>query len=81
MAGLKEVAKAANVRQEQVKAVMDAIVSEAKKGGSVMVVGFGSFKIQHMPERQHHNPQKPGEKITKPAHDVLKFKQSANLEL
>lgn len=81
MAGINEIAKAAGVNADQVKAVAAAIVSEAKKGGSAMIKDFGTFKIKAMPEREFPNPQKPGSKIIKPAHNALKFKPSNNLDL
>ncbi len=52
---------------------VDTVKEELKKGGSVNLVGFGSFKVQHRAARQGRNPQ-TNETIQIPARNVPVFK-------
>ena len=79
MAGVHDIAKAAETSDDVVRKVFDAITDAAQKGGNVVIKNFGTFKVKHKKARECHNPQKPGEKIKVPAKDVLVFKQSSNL--
>jgi len=81
MAGIPEVAKGASVSEDVVKAVFDSVLSNSIKGGTVMIKGFGTFKVKERPARECFNPQNPKQKVSVPAKNVLVFHQSANLEL
>lgn len=81
MAGLNELAKHAGVSTGVVKKIFDGVVENIEKGGTVLIVGFGTFKARHRKERMCHNPQDPSKKVKVPAKTVLAFKPSSNLEL
>lgn len=70
MAGINDIAKVAGVKEEQVKAVMDAIKASPE---SVIIKGFGTFKTVTKAARTARNPQS-GETILVPAKVVLTFK-------
>jgi nucleoid DNA-binding protein len=81
MAGITNIAKSAETSDEVVRKVFNAIVDATKKGGTVMIKNFGTFKIKTRAARLCHNPQKPGEKVKIPERQVLVFKQSSNLKI
>ncbi len=60
-------------------AFVDTVKSELKKGGSVNLVGFGSFKVMERPPREARNPR-TGEKIHIPARKVPVFKVGKGLK-
>jgi DNA-binding protein HU-beta len=72
MAGIADVAKAAGVKEEQVKAVFDAVKNSPER---VIIKGFGSFTVKTRAARKGKNPQ-TGVTIDIPAKDVLTFKAS-----
>jgi len=74
MAGIAEVAKQAGVKEEQVKAVFQA-VENLSWTDRVIIKGFGSFQVKTLAARAGINP-KTQEPIQIPAKDVLKFKAS-----
>lgn len=51
---------------------IDAVMGEIKKGGTVTLTGFGTFKSIKTKARQGRNP-KTGQKITIPAKRVPRF--------
>jgi len=53
-------------------AVIDSIISAAKDGQKVTLVGFGTFSVSDRASREGRNPQ-TGAKITIPASKVPKF--------
>jgi DNA-binding protein HU-beta len=61
------------------RAFTDAVVGELKKGGSVALVGFGTFKVVDRKARKAKNPR-TGEEITIPARKVPVFKFSKNFK-
>ncbi|HIJ95803.1 MAG TPA: hypothetical protein HPP94_08730 [Desulfuromonadales bacterium] len=70
MAGIKDVSKAANTDEHQVKAVFAAIKASPEP---VIIKGFGTFKTVTRKARTARNP-KTGEAIQVPAKTVLTFK-------
>ena len=62
-----------------VDAFVETVVEELKKGGSVNLVGFGSFKVNDRPARDARNPR-TGEKIRIPARKVPVFKAGKGLK-
>lgn len=74
MAGIAEVAKQAGVKEEQAKAVFQAVETLSAKE-RVVIRGFGSFQVKTLAARAGINP-KTQEPIQIPARDVLKFKAS-----
>jgi DNA-binding protein HU-beta len=47
--------------------IVDAVSGELAKGGSVSLVGFGTFSVRHRAARDGINPQNPSQKIHIPA--------------
>ena len=70
MAGIADVAKAAGVKEAEVKAVFEAIKSSADR---VIIKGFGTFQTKTRAARAGRNPQ-TGEAITIQEKQVLTFK-------
>ncbi|GAB4188755.1 MAG: HU family DNA-binding protein [Calditrichia bacterium] len=61
------------------RAFTEAVVDELKKGGTVSLVGFGTFKVVQRKERKGKNPQTGAEMII-PARRSPVFKFSKNLK-
>ncbi len=64
---------------EFLDALIGTVKEELKKGGSVNLVGFGSFKVVERPAREARNPR-TGEKIQVPARKVPVFKAGKDLK-
>jgi DNA-binding protein HU-beta len=60
-------------------AFLDSVKKELKKGGSVNLVGFGSFKVVNRPARDARNPR-TGEKIKIPARKAPVFRPGKGLK-
>ena len=60
-------------------AVLEAIVGALKKGDSVTLVGFGTFKISARAARVGRNPQTGGT-VNVPARNAVVFKSGAALK-
>ena len=58
--------------QMAVDCVLSSIIKTLEKGGSVTLVGFGTFKVTERKARQGRNPQ-TGEEINIAASKVPKF--------
>ncbi len=59
----------------------EEVITEALAAGmTVPLTGFGVFSVVHREEQVRPNPQKPGEKVTVPAHNAPKFKAGAKLK-
>lgn len=56
-----------------------AVTAELKKGGSVNLVGFGSFKVTARAAREARNPR-TGEKLHIPKRNVPSFKPGKDLK-
>ncbi len=63
---------------EFVDAFLAIVTDELKNGGSVNLVGFGSFKVVERPAREARNPR-TGEKVKVPARKVPVFKAGKGL--
>lgn len=59
--------------EKAVKAVIDAITEELKKGEKVQLVGFGTFEVSERAAREGRNPL-TGESMTIKASKSPKFK-------
>ncbi len=60
-------------------AFLNSVRGELKKGGSVNLVGFGSFKVVHRPARDARNPR-TGAKIKIPARKAPVFRAGKGLK-
>jgi len=59
---------------------VDVVTSELKKGGEVVLTGFGAFSAKQRAARVGVNPQNPSQKIQVPAVTVPKFKAGKALK-
>lgn len=65
--------------EKAVKAFVDVITEELKKGGKVQLVGFGTFEVSKRAEREGRNPQTK-KTIKIPASNAAKFKAGKALK-
>ena len=65
--------------EKALKAFIDGVTEELKKGEKVTLVGFGTFEVSERKERQGINP-KTKEAITISASKSPKFKAGASLK-
>lgn len=74
---IEKVAKDTKLSKAKANAAIDAVlnntVSTLKKGGKVVLVGFGTFQVNKRQARKGRNPQN-GKVINIPARKVVKFK-------
>ena len=57
-----------------VKAFVDTVQGELKKGGKVQLIGFGTLEIRARKDRNGRYPQKPDEIVKIPASKAPVFK-------
>ena len=80
---IEKVAKDAGVSKTQadtaINSVLDGVTSALKKGGTVTLVGFGSFSVGSRKARIGRNPQ-TGAAIKIPAKKVPKFSPGSQLK-
>jgi len=63
---------------DALNAVLNAVTDTLKDGDKLTLVGFGTFSLNHRPERQGRNPRTK-EAITIKAKNVVKFKAGKEL--
>ena len=77
-------AGSAGVTKKDAAAVLDAILESVtkslKKGESVTITGFGTFRVSKRAARTGVNPRNPGEKIKIPAMKLPAFKAGKSLK-
>jgi len=80
---IDSMAAESDMSQKDTKVVLEAflntVTQELSTGGTVQLVGFGTFKIGHRSERQGRNP-KTGEALTIKAANVVSFSAGAGLK-
>lgn len=59
---------------------VDVVTETLKKGGEVVLTGFGAFSVKARAARTGVNPQNPTQKIQIPAVNVPKFKAGKALK-
>lgn len=64
--------------KKALQAVIESITEELKRGGSVQLIGFGTFSVDERAAREGRNPA-TGEKMQIPAKKVAKWKPSKGL--
>ena len=64
--------------EKAVKAFVDVVTEELKKGGKVQLVGFGTFEVSKRAAREGRNPS-TGAPIKIEAKKVVKFKVGKKL--
>ncbi len=71
-------AQAAGVTKKDAQAVLDGVIDTItgtlKKGDSVTITGFGTFRVSHRAARSGVNPRNPQQKIQIPAMKLPAFK-------
>ena len=65
--------------EKALKAFVDVVTEEMKKGEKVQLVGFGTFEVSERAAREGRNPQ-PGETKTIAASKARKFKAGKALK-
>ena len=65
--------------EKALKAFVDVITEELKKGEKIQLVGFGTFEVSERAEREGRNPQTK-QTITIPASKAPKFKAGKALK-
>ncbi len=65
---------------EALEAIISSITAELKKGNSVTITGFGTFRVSHRAARTGVNPRNPSEKIKIPAMSLPAFKAGKSLK-
>ena len=65
--------------EKALKAFIDVVTDELKKGEKVQLVGFGTFEVAQRAAREGQNPM-TGEKMTIPASKAPKFKAGRGLK-
>lgn len=65
---------------DALEAFIGSITKELKKGNSVTVTGFGTFRVSKRAARTGVNPRNPMQKISIPAMKVPSFKAGKTLK-
>lgn len=77
-------AESANITKkaasEALEAVLDAITVSLKKGDSVTLTGFGTFRVSKRAARSGVNPRNPMQKIKIPSMLLPAFKAGKSLK-
>jgi DNA-binding protein HU-beta len=60
--------------------MLGLITSELKKGGTVTITGFGTFRVSKRAARTGVNPRNPSQKIKIPAMKLPAFKAGKSLK-
>jgi DNA-binding protein HU-beta len=63
-----------------IEAMLGLITSELKKGGTVTITGFGTFRVSKRAARTGVNPRNPSQKIKIPAMKLPAFKAGKSLK-
>ncbi len=66
--------------EDMLNAFVELVTDTIKKGGEVVLTGFGAFSAKQRAARTGVNPQNPSEKIQIPAVKVPKFKAGKALK-
>jgi len=64
--------------QKALESFVEVITNELSEGGTVTLIGFGTFKVTNRAARTGRNPQ-TGESLQIPASKVPSWKASKNL--
>lgn len=64
--------------QKALEALLDCVTTELRNGGTIQLLGFGTFSVDIRPEHMGMNPQK-GIKMMIPEKKVAKWKAAKGL--
>ncbi len=80
----EKLAEKNNLTKKQAEEIIDSfedlIIEELKKGGEVVLTGFGAFTARTRSARMGVNPKNPTERIQIPEVKVAKFKAGKTLK-
>lgn len=65
---------------EVLESVLGQITKTLKKGETITITGFGTFRVSHRAARTGVNPRNPGQKIKIPAMKLPAFKAGKSLK-
>lgn len=65
---------------DALEALVGTVTKELKKGKSVTITGFGTFRVSKRAARSGVNPRNPSQKISIPAMKVPSFKAGKTLK-
>lgn len=81
---INTIADAAGITKRAAADALDAFITtvtkELKRGNSVTVTGFGTFRVSKRQARTGVNPRNPSQKISIPAMKVPSFKAGKTLK-
>ena len=81
---INAIAEAAGITKRSAADSLDALINivtkNLKKGGSVTITGFGTFKVSKRAARTGVNPRNPSQRISIPAMKVPSFKAGKTLK-
>ena len=81
---ISAMADASGITKRSAADALDALIStvtkQLKKGQSVTVTGFGTFKVSNRKARTGVNPRNPSQRISIPAMKVPSFKAGKTLK-
>ena len=81
---IAHLAEKAGVTKKQagaaLEAFMEAVTKSLKKGESITLTGFGTFKVNARAARMGVNPRNPKQKLSIPARKVPTFKAGKKLK-
>ena len=66
--------------RDSLESLVSVVTKSLKKGDSVTITGFGTFKVSKRAARTGVNPRNPGQKISIPAMKVPSFKAGKTLK-
>ena len=65
---------------DSLDALINIVTKNLKKGDTVTITGFGTFKVSKRAARQGVNPRNPSQRISIPAMKVPSFKAGKTLK-
>ena len=68
------------VAMQALEAFVEAVKKELKKGKSLTVTGFGTFRVSKRAARAGVNPRNPSQRIKIPAMSIPAFKAGKSLK-
>ena len=66
--------------EEVLDSFQELVIEELKKGGEVVLTGFGAFSVRTRSARMGVNPKNPSERLQIPEVRVAKFKAGKTLK-
>jgi len=81
---INSIAEAAGITKRAAGDALDSLINivtkNLKKGGTVTITGFGTFKVSKRAARTGVNPRNPSQRISIPAMKVPSFKAGKTLK-